>query len=164
MVSVTLSGISGKGGCSSLFIWDVGLGTEVSMRKIFAHLGVLGLAGCPHSIRRWVCACQCPLLHQLVSLVLLTGCSRDLGEGHRKATTLNSWGCTGFWIGSSLFSDWEVLELDFWLFMGNAAPFIWSCCFLGLSKWIYLVPEGAKITFMVNCCILAKVTPLKCSK
>lgn len=55
MVSVTLSGpkgISGKGGCSSLFIWDVGLGNEVSVRKIFAHLGVLGLAGCPHSIRR----------------------------------------------------------------------------------------------------------------
>lgn len=33
-----------------------------------------------------MCACQCPLLHHLVSLVLLTGCSRDLGEGHRKAT------------------------------------------------------------------------------
>lgn len=44
MVSVTLSGlrgISGKGDYSSVFIWDVGLGIEVSMRKIFAHLGVL---------------------------------------------------------------------------------------------------------------------------
>lgn len=45
MVSVTLSGpkgISGKGGCLSLFIWDVGLGNEVSVRKIFAHLGSPG--------------------------------------------------------------------------------------------------------------------------
>lgn len=30
-----------------------------------------------------MCAWQCSLPHHLVSLVLLTGCSHDLGEGHR---------------------------------------------------------------------------------
>lgn len=60
MVSVTLSGpkgTSGKGGCSSLFIWDVALDTEVFMRKIFAQLRVLAFRGpgCPHTVRRCVC-------------------------------------------------------------------------------------------------------------
>lgn len=54
MVSITLSGprgISGKGGCPSFFIWDVGLGTEIFMRKIFALLGVpLRGPDCPRTL------------------------------------------------------------------------------------------------------------------
>ena len=51
-------------------------------------LGILGLAGCLYSAGRLLCAWQWALHHHLVSLVLLTGYSHGLGEGHKEPIAL----------------------------------------------------------------------------
>lgn len=155
MASLALSGpkgFSGKGGCYSLLagMWDMALKyhpREGLCWTRYPGLGVLGLAECLHNVRRLVCAWQCALL--LVSLVLLSGCSCDLGKDIGRPQYSWRWllggVCTGFRIANSFSFDWLLFELGFCLSMGKTAPFIWRCCFPGLSKWLYLVPNKAMV-------------------
>lgn len=155
--------LAGMWGCGSWY-WSI---TGGLCSSGCPGLGAMGLAGCPSSIRRLACPWWYALLHHLVLLVLFTDCSHDLGEGHKQATTfLKLWLLGMHWLP---YSKLPLLRLRAFCVRplplhGEHRILIWRCCFPGLSEWFYLVPNWAKVTFVVNYCILAKDAPLKCSR